>query len=472
MDALPAALSGAGRAFCVSRLVTWATWPLGYACGVHATRTSQLLLMAGGVLATIVLTVAAVSQPVLGIGALAVTVLVVIAVAVPRVAIAVWLAVVVFVPYWTTVSAFGVTVNTALIAVPVILGIVLRRLGGIMNRTDRFEVNRIDMVVVAGVAASLLSAAVFDQASFLTTNVALTLFGGYIIGRLAKADLLTVYGVMMIILAVWGIVEFLTGWHAFEGWLVEDGGIGPLIQERGGLARSEASLGHAIAYGACLAAAIPIVRNFRAPLLWQLILAAGVLTSVSRGPIIAAVFAFALIAWTTKSGRVRFWSGAALVAGLIGVHFFFTLLYEGAGQSDVTLSQQARDAQVAQTMSLVNLFGPATGTQMTQEGLYIVNGVDRVDSAWLRLGLDFGWITAALLLFPVAVVAWRVLTRRAGTASLAFATQIPIILVTSFITQWQTIFFVLAGLAISESAVRREPEKIAPTPKRKTSALR
>lgn len=438
------------------------TGALRYDGDVQAPRLAVMPALLGIISAILVVALvpALLQQPVVGAGILGAIFLVAVGAASPRIGVSIWLALLVFIPFWTTVSNFGITVNTALLAMPVAVGIVLRKLGPIALGQAKLDIRRTDILVVSGVALVLILGAVYGQASFLATNVGFTLFGGYVIGRLAPAELRSVYAVFMIIIAIWGIAEWIFRWHAFVNWLPEVGGIGPFIQERGGLARSEATLGHAIAYGACLAAAIPLVRNFRGAFIWQALLVVGVLASVSRGPIIATVFAFALIAWTTTSGRVRFWSAIVLVAGLIGVYFFFTFLYEGAGQSDVTLSEQARDSQIGQTLSYINLFGPATGAQLTPEGLYIVNGIERVDSTWLRLGLDFGWVVTALLLIPLVVTSWRVLTRRAGPAAIALTTQIPIIVVTSFITQWQTVFFFLAGLAISEGAIRRRPAPV------------
>ncbi|WP_405371736.1 MULTISPECIES: hypothetical protein [unclassified Microbacterium] len=397
---------------------------------------------------TAMVVVAVLWQPTLGLGGIAAVGLVAIAAASPAAGAIIWVAVVVMVPFWT----FGLTITPGFISLPIAVGLLLRRFGDSVNGKSSTSggLAAIDVFIGAGVVLAVISQQVFGQAAFLTSNVVVTLFGGYLVGRIVRQSASRTFAIAIIVVAVWGIVEFVTGWHAFVNLNASVGGLGPALQERGGVTRSEATLGHAIAYGAALAAAVPLVAQLKRPLIWQLILIGGVLASVSRGPIIAAVFAFAMMAWVSRSTRVRVWSSILLVAGLIGIYFVFTLLYEGAGQSDVTLSQEARDQQLWQTLSFANWFGPATGMQMDLEGNYVVNGIARVDSAPLRLALDYGFIIAALLLTPFVFASFAVLFRKAGPATVALASQIPVVFVTSYITQWQTIIYFLAGLAVTE----------------------
>ncbi|WP_237171819.1 hypothetical protein, partial [Prescottella equi] len=71
------------------------------------------------------------------------------------------------------------------------------------------------------------------------------------------------FALIMAGVALWGIVEFLSGMHLFVDWMPGANQTLNAIQERSGVARSEAAFGHAIAYGASLAMAIPFAQQLR-----------------------------------------------------------------------------------------------------------------------------------------------------------------------------------------------------------------
>jgi len=389
-------------------------------------------------------------SPFIAVGVLGAAALALAAAAAPRYTVGLWLAVILFVPSWTTIYVSGTAVGPAYLNIPVALGLIARASHeAIRHGSSRWRV--LDITVPAGAALVVVAQVVFAQQSFLATNVVVALLGGYVIGRFARESLDRVFVILVLVLAVWGVVEFATGWHAFSTWFASAGGIGPNIQERGGLARSEASLGHAIAYGATLVAAMPFTRSFRHPIVLQLILLAGVLSSLSRGPILAAVLTFALMLYSERKSQVRVRSVFLLVAGIAVAIFLFSGLYNGSGQEELQSSSSARDDQVLQTLGFTNPFGPATGTQWdSTKSRYETNGIFIVDSTYLRFALDFGWIITALLLVPAVVAAQRVVRRVAGPATIAVAGQIPILVVTSMITQWQVVFFLLVGMAVAE----------------------
>ncbi|QWT24876.1 hypothetical protein KPL76_05825 [Subtercola sp. PAMC28395] len=407
-----------------------------------------------------VASVAAVSSPMLAVGILLVMVFTFVSFWRPQFGIALWLVATVFIPSWTVLASVGTQIQPYYLAVPVVIGLTLRRIHGRISHGRVFSLSFVDLSVVTGVVLVMFYESIFQQASFLSTNVLFTLFLGYVIGRLSEPVQHNVFAVLMIIVAIWGILEFGLSWHAFVDWQATGGGIGPALQERGGFTRSEATLGHAIAYGACLAAAIPFVRSFKRAAVLQVILCAGVLVSFSRGPILAVVFTFALMVFVERSSKRRLTSIVFLIAGLTLVYFVFTFLYNGSGQSEVQASSSYRDNAVASSIQFTNVIGPADGLQLNADGRYETNGVDIIDSAPLRLALDFGWLVTVLLLMPAVAAIVAVLRRRAGPATVALAAQVPVLLVTSFITQWQVIFFFIAGLAINEMVASRRGKSV------------
>ena len=414
-----------------------------------------------GVALAIVGGVTAALMPEYMLALVAIAVVMAIALVRPGVGIAIWLVFTILTPSWTQIPAGGTVIGPAYIAIPIVIAVLLRRLHDRMGGAPPFTLTAVDGGITLGVVFVILYQSWYDQALFLATNVVISLYGGYVIGRLARVSMQKVFVVAMVIVALWGIAEFLFSWHLFVNWQTGNGGIGPALQERGGFTRSEASLGHAIAYGACLVAAIPFTREFRRPLLLQAILAAGILVSFSRGPILALLITIALMFYADHSTQRRVAAFGTLLVGMVGAYYIFDFLYTGSGQAEVASSSSQRDIQIERTIDRVNWFGPATGAQLNQEGRYVTNGVDIVDSVPLRFGLDFGWVVCALLLLPVAVAVWRVVARKAGPAGIAVAGQVPVLLVTSFITQWQVVFMSLCGMAWTEYASSRSKKDLA-----------
>lgn len=397
--------------------------------------------------------------PELVAGVLVVLVLMIVTCVSREVGISLWLVATIAIPFWTVIAVSGIAVRPSYLGIPIAFAVILRRLYDRVKNPYPMRTTAVDYFVTAGVALIVIFQSVYGQQSFLATNAVITLFSGYVIGRFAGVSLQKVYLVAMVIVAIWGIAEFVFSFHVFTGWQADAQGIGPQLQIRGGLARSEASLGHAIAYGACLAAAMPFARYFRSSAVTQLVLAVGVVVSFSRGPILAVVFTFAVMVYVERSTKHRVASFFLLVVGAVAALTLFNLLYNGAGQNDVTLSGGARTAQINQALGYINPIGPATGTQLNSSGRYETNGVDSVDNAPLRLALDFGWIVCVLMLTPALLAAWNTLRRNAGPATVALVCQIPILVVTSFITQWQTLFFFIAGMAVREVIEANRPRR-------------
>lgn len=401
--------------------------------------------------ATVIVVPLALINPMLSLGALGALALLALAALAPEVAISVWLVWTLFVPSWSSLVVGGIYVSPSYLAIPVAFGLLVRR---IRHSGPRFSM--IDAGMLAAVALVVVYQAEFSQQSFLLTNVAITLFGGYVIGRFAEVSAGRVFAVAAVVLSCWGIAEWAFSWHAFTTWQAEMGGIGPAIQERGGLSRSEATLGHAIAYGAVLVAALPFTKAFKHPILMQLVLIAGVLVSLSRGPIIAAAFTLAIMFYVDRESKHRVLSGVLLVVGLAATYVLFTFLYSGSAVGELESSSTARDTQLGSAIASTNLIGPASGTQWDSiEGRYVTNGVEIVDSVFLRLALDFGWLVTALLLLPIVITIMAVFIRKGGPATIALAGQVPVLIVTSLITQWQVVIFFLAGIAVTELARKK-----------------
>lgn len=368
----------------------------------------------------------------------------------PQVGVSLWLVITCFVPAWTLISAAGINAGVSLVGVPILAGLVLSR------RCRAPGWHWVDLVLIAGTLMTAIFFFTYAQQSFLATNVVFALALPYFLGRLGHEFLARALVPVLLVGALWGLTEFASGLHVFQTWQPAVSETGPAVQERAGLSRSEASFGHAIAFGATMAMAIPLAARSRFPVASQLLFTAAALVSLSRGPLIATAFAFALLVYGRGLGRSRSRSMVLLGGALVGLYLIMSFLYSGTGQSDVVTSSAQRDLQISRALGTLNLLGPADGTVFNAAGQYVTNGIAVIDSAPLRLSLDFGILVAAMLLWPLVYVAARaILTRSSVAPALAVCTQMPIILVTSFIMQWQSLLYLMAGMALSQLVQHR-----------------
>lgn len=385
----------------------------------------------------------------------------------PTWGIGLWLVATIFTPSWTAVAAAGFTLYPVNVGLPIAAGMALHVLGRAHFRWPD------QLLVWATLLASVLTT-FYGTPFWLLVNLAGTLLLSYVFGRSAGEQLQRVYVWCMLLVAIWGLVEFAFDWHAFTGWFTSSGQTWYEVQGRSGVTRSEATIGHAIAYGACLVSALPFTRLLKHPLVAQIVLSLGVAVSFSRGPLIALALTLVLMVFTATSGRQRLVALAQLVAGGALVYFLFSFLYGGASaDNEIRVSGNARSVQLGETIDRIRLFGPAEGAKVGTDGVLVTPGVEVIDSTPLRLAINFGWVYALLLLAPLAYGAFCVLRGRAGPATAALLGQAPVLLVTSLITQWQAMLFFVVGMAVAELAASREgPAPDHPKPMRSQAAPR
>ena len=385
----------------------------------------------------------------LGIAALAIVALAAVR---PDLATILWLSTAVLVPFWTPIPAAGLVFQPAsALAIPVALGILIGRLG----KPARLRLCYVDYTVAAGGLIILVQWLTDDLTGFVFIKDLIFLWLlAYVIGRFAVQNARTALVVLMSIVALWGLVEFAFDWHVLTEWFPSANHSLNDIQERSGVARSEASLGHGIAYGAALALALPFAHRFARGAIWiQLLLCAGIVASLSRGPMLTMVLTLVLTLWVFSHSKNRMRYLLLAVAGGLGVYYVLGALYTGVYSDEVRGSGAARVNQFDAVRDSVNWF--TSGLTGSVDGQAVAGTVLIIDSTPLRLAVNFGIIAAACLLVPVAVAAWRSIKRTAGTASVALAGQIPVLAVTSLIVQWQVLIFFVAGMVATEISARR-----------------
>lgn len=357
-----------------------------------------------------------------------------------------WLAVVTFVPDWTPISLGGVSLRPSVVlGLPVLAGILISR------QRSGARLAWPDFALAAAVAAVLVLTVIESYPTFLIINLGLVLVLSYMLGRLSPDEMKTAFVTVMVVVALWGVLEFVTHLHVWTNWAPSAFHHWGDIQTRAGVDRSEAGFGHAIAYGASIAMAIPFARELKKHAgLAQVILAAGVVASFSRGPLLALVLTFGLSIFAVTHGRRRFGAFLVFAVSMIAVFVVFQLLYSDDDAGDVYQSGDQRAIQLQRALPAIKWLGASTGVQVDQAGRLQSATVDVIDNTLLRLGANFGWIVAILVLAPIIFAAVRFFQGRVTPASVALLGQIPVLAVTSLITQWQVILFFVAGIAVTE----------------------
>ncbi|ACL40896.1 hypothetical protein Achl_2934 [Pseudarthrobacter chlorophenolicus A6] len=392
-------------------------------------------------------------EPTLMLGGLAAAAMAALSYARPRVGIVLWLAVVSFVPFWTRISLAGLSLQPAtLIGLPVLIGIIFSR------RSPKPKLHAVDTVLLLALVVVTVYTFAGHLPTFPLVGLVTVAAVAYTLGRVADPRIQKSFAIIMVGVAIFGLFEFALDWHPFTGWFLSVNHHWDLIQERGSLKRSEASMGHAIAFGACLALALPFTKKLGRAGTWtQWLLIGGIVVSLSRGPLVAMVVTLGLGAVALATGRKRFWSVLAAAAGVVIVYLLFDLLYSGEAADEVASSGDARANQLDVAFGLLNPVGPASGLTL-DDGALNVPGLMVIDSTPLRFALNFGWIIAIMLLMPVLYAIFAFIRGKAGPSTIALLGQLPIVLVTSLITQWQAIFFFVAGMAVTELQRRRRKE--------------
>ncbi len=413
-----------------------------------------LALLAGAVLAYLVAT-----QPLIAVGTVAGCGVLAITIARPLLGLTIWVAVVFFVPEWTTVQLGPISVRAyQLVGVATLAGIILSPRARL-----RHGLGIVDAVFAAGVGLVGLFALSGTTPLFTLINVVAAMALPYIIGRLAPDGIQTRMCIMAAVLAVWGVLEVVTNVHVFANWMPSLSHHWGDIQTRAGLTRAEASMGHAISFGAVCALCLPYVSRLdRHQRTIGALLVVGVVASLSRGPLLALIATAGLgVAFLIRRGRRTTAAlGLLVVSSLVGLAFNF--VYSGSDASDVQLSGEQRLVQFRGIIDSVRWFEPVP-FQLSSNGALIAGSVDTIDSTPLRFAVNYGWLGAILLLAPVAYAAFKIVTSgKATPSSLAVTGQVPVLLVTTLITQWQVLFLFAVGLAVTELRGRQVTSALTP----------
>ena len=376
-----------------------------------------------------------------------------------RAALGLWLAVACFVPCWMSVKVqfdFPPTSAIGLVVLAAAVPFAVTRL----HWVDWLLLSFVGLVVLA----LLMRAGSLAGAFAVLAQWAV----GYLVGRIlpSKVGLTWTYRcitVLFAVVAALAVVEFLLSWNpfvslsrgnaAYELW--------GQLQERGGIVRAEGAFGHSIALGACLAMAVPVAlaSDLRPPLRVSIavLLVAATVVTFSRTGIGCALLGLVLMLLLDRSGalptRARLGLIGCLVVAAVALQSRILGVFSAAG--DEATNSAAYRLDLLGLLPDVSLLGESPSVTRSPTGDVYVGAFHSIDSAWLLLGLTYGALALVLVTVVYAGAALAVLARRATAPTIAVVAQGPALVTVALITQYATVFWFFAGLAVTAQLAAR-----------------
>ena len=379
----------------------------------------------------------------------------------PRLALVTWLVSVAMVPHWIGFSAiFFVPVQSAIALLAIVA------IGGSMG----FKLSAFDVYFAAIIGIAVVVVLLGGGSQQFSVDLILQWVLPYVMARVVvpATGVHFALNAVAIIFAIVGglaVIEFLLSWHPYVGWttnslLYKNWGS---IQIRGGLDRSEWAFGHSIALGGSLALAIPFVVTSTFGRSWKvlmlIVIFAGTVSTLSRGAIIAALFTLLLCSLIYGRHSLR---AVLVITTCVALAVFPDRLREFAygGTSETQLSAGHRGDLYSTLLPILSPFGRSDDLALTR---YL-----SVDSAFLYIGIYFGWVMAVMLLIPLAVVAIRLISGKASGLEAGLLGHLPLLLTVALITQYQSFLFFVAGFA----ALLATTGKLKPRPEDNATDLK
>jgi hypothetical protein len=220
--------------------------------------------------------------------------------------------------------------------------------------------------------------------------------------------------------------------------------------------RSEWAFGHSLALGGSLALAIPFIlgstfgRSTKAVMLALTL--AGIVATLSRASLIASIVTLLLcsIAYFAKP-TVRITMAVITCAAVALIPERLNTFALGV-TSEEQQSTAYRSYLYQTVPSELPRFGKSDLLTFTSSGVQF-GRFPSIDSAFLWIAVNFGWIILAILLIPLAFMAVRLIAGTASIAEVALLGQLPMLATTALITQWQGFLFFVAGFAVQMAVI-------------------
>lgn len=371
----------------------------------------------------------------------------------PKLAVALWLGVLCLIPTWFGVNQFGMFLEVAAIAS-------MASMPALVVHRRHFKFSSVDLMIAAAIGLAGLAVIFADSQIVLFRDI--VLLGGfpYLIARVltpavGSVWLYRVFSFAMVGLATWAIFEYAFDFHPFQSFFPgSPTSFWSEILFRAGAARSEVTFGHPIALGGAIAMAIPLTlgSDFRpaTKIAFLSVLGLGILTTASRGPLLAALMGVLLMLVTRGQGKqIRGRPVILLILGILGFLFLLLLAPSLSTDSEAVVSAEGRSNLYSTLLPTINVLGPGDNFSFDITGAINSYGFTSIDSTFLQLGLAFGWLPVAIIIVGLALNALTVVRGRSTPAGVALLAMLPVLLTVAPIGPLQPLLWFLAGVTVA-----------------------
>lgn len=377
----------------------------------------------------------------------------------PRAAIVGWLLVVFFVPIWVGVTAYAYFPAFALATILAAFSLLPTPLA--------VRPHVLDLVFLAVLAAVVVQVALGLTTRSGAFDLIVVWSMAFLLGRLIAevVDPVWVYGAFAVLGAAAGVlavVEFLTGSNFFIDHLASSNGLFTTwggLQPRGSVIRAEGAFGHSIALGITMGVSVCFALGSRFRPWVKTVLVglagAGAAVSFSRAAFLTVILAILLSAFFLREGFSRVYRVALVLLLGLGVIVALRPVLSVFASDDLAEGSALYRSDLLSLISGMRAFGLTNDYAVSTTREVSVGGFGSIDNAVLLFGLIYGWVPLVVLGLVALGAVVTVLRRRATTATIAVVAQLPALFTVAFITQYASVAWFSAGLALGSHAVLR-----------------
>jgi hypothetical protein len=336
-------------------------------------------------------------------------------------------------------------------------------------RRESWRLGAMDLWVGALAVALVVSLALGTPLFFVAQGLGewvLCFLAARALGFTNDVKLASVFAFCGAALAVLAVIQAVTGFDAsaFAPGLspAPDGESWKVLQYRAGLLRAELLAGSTIALGGILALCLPFALNLdasRRRFICTVLIIAGIVVTQSRAAILCAglilawsFFTSPMVSLTVRRWTLRIVGLGLVVASPLVVYFFF--LGGNNPYSEVTQGSIYR-IDLLGLITKAHLLGLGSGYSPTGRSATTWSGDQSIDNSFLYIALYAGLIAAVAYFGPWFVAFGRFLTAKPTPSLVAVVAQIAFLLTIAPITQHQSIYWFVVGIAAGTALEKR-----------------
>lgn len=375
----------------------------------------------------------------------------------PRFATLIWFIALVAVPYWAYLPLGP-------LAAPAVDLLALISLAAIALGRNRFRFPRPATPMLVFTALAVVGGVMGGMPSWYSKTIILSwaipfYLGQVIVGRFGTEWLTLILRRVGLTIASAAIVEFILRWHPFTSVAANSPvAFWSVIQTRGVFDRSELTFGHSIALGGTIALLTPFVVGTASPrrrIPYTLLMVAGVVSTLSRGAMLATAIALILVLLfhSNTPARRRQQLLALILVALVAVPVLSSAFRDTG--VEVQQSTAVRSSFLRDLTGRTDLFETSSALSLNENRQPSFDGYSSIDNAFLLIALESGLLALAAFVWLFVKPTKKLLQRNGSLADVSMIAMVPLLASVALITQWQSIFFLVAGAAYAWPVSRK-----------------